>query len=160
MPHREESGAVAVELSANGIDFVLSEEEYEYLEPSSLLQVKPSRGPGRGGSLVTVIGAGFPDTRDLQCGFGRSFSSSEHAVASEARRISSSMVECSTPSHVAGNASLSVLYNKIPVSSDVLYYLFEMPLSVSLLEPCIGAQEGGDMVTVSGSGFSGVLQKW
>ena len=61
----------------------------------------PSLGPVRGGSRVTVLGAGFRDAYTLRCRFS---SEQDVSITTPARYIEASQIECSSPEHSVGIA--------------------------------------------------------
>ena len=65
--------------------------EFAYAAPAEVYRADPPRGPDGGGSLVTLVGSGFPNGADLACVFG------DRPVA--AVRTSPTTVDCATPRH-------------------------------------------------------------
>ena len=108
----------------------------------------PALGPERGGTRVTVLGAGFREAYTLRCAFGTA------AAPVLARYVDESQLECSTPVHAAGSASVLLSMNGQQYAASGVSYTYQATASVSYLSPATVVSEGGTPVTVHGSGFS------
>ena len=64
-------GNYTVEVTTNGEDFTRGLAVYEVVPTMVVHKLVPSKGPGRGGSKVLVVGAGLRQGRGLACHFGR-----------------------------------------------------------------------------------------
>ena len=101
----------------------------------------------RGGTLVTVYGAGFigDDGDELPLWRGG------RAGAS----LTAGQLECTSPlPAVVGYVSVEVSTNGQDYSSTGVHFEYQQPVAVRALEPSRGPIEGGTFVNVTGSGFS------
>ena len=134
---------VPVEVSNNGQDYTDSGVAFAYVAPSEIAALDPSVGPGAGGTLVTVSGAGFVRGKRMQCRFGS-------ARPSEARWVSEHEVHCVSPPSPPANVSLSVTFNGEEFVAAPRRFVFEQHISVLALAPLFGPTTGNTPVVVLG----------
>ncbi|MEC8205876.1 MAG: IPT/TIG domain-containing protein, partial [Pseudomonadota bacterium] len=121
--------------------------------------VAPPLGPERGGTRVSVLGAGFKDAYTLRCRFDNASS------AVLARYVDASQLECASPIHSLGPKAVRLSMNaqqyassssssSSGVAGGAVRYTYLASASVSALSPSRALAEGGTPVTVHGGGFS------
>eukprot|EP00961_Rhodomonas_salina_P044585 599167-Rhodomonas_salina.1 len=82
-----------------------------------VVDIEPGTGREAGGTVVRVIGSHFPSGTDLGCMFGKVGSGSGHWS-------SSSVVECVSPGHVAGNVSVGISGNGVDFAVSPRKFLY------------------------------------
>ena len=142
-PPMDTSLLITVEFSNNGQDYTDSGVAFAYVAPSEIAALDPSVGPGAGGTLVTVSGAGFVRGKRMQCRFGS-------ARPSEARWVSEHEVHCVSPPSPPANVSLSVTFNGEEFVAAPRRFVFEQHISVLALAPLFGPTTGNTPVVVLG----------
>jgi hypothetical protein len=132
----------------------------EILRDSEILELKPSSGSVRGGSVVSVIGAHFPagEDMDMYCLWGDSeFSSTTKAVIRSA-----TLVLCTSPSWTReGTVGLRLHFtveHQGEEKSTKLPFQYISEAVVSAVSPCEGSLHGGTLIHVVGSGFMSKLE--
>jgi hypothetical protein len=87
---------------------------FEYVPPVDAFFAVPSAGPREGGTVVTVVGAGFVGGEGVECAFG--------GVTSPADVVSSSLLRCVSPPHtpVVGAIGDVTLDAIVGIVGDVL----------------------------------------
>ena len=60
--HNTTPGHVAVEVSANGVDYTASDVVFEYQHSITVTQLEPRHGPINGGTEVLVVGTSFANS--------------------------------------------------------------------------------------------------
>ena len=151
-PMRGAAGDSVVEVSLNGQQFTRSGVTYVYYELVVVSHVVPSAGPRTGGTVLTVIGAGFAAGRDFRC----RFEGSPEAVVF-ATFESDGSVLCTTPPSRCGAGSCTEvvevsLNSESYSSSGVLFTFYNM--TIRSLDVSSGPSSGGTMVTIHGTGFT------
>lgn len=109
--------------------------------------VTPSSGSTAGGRQITIYGSGFGND------VGRSFVSLDGAVC-EVITVNMSHIDCVTSAHAAGTVSVKVSIDDS--SATVLngfVYDASLNIQVTSVSPLEGTVNGGDVITISGSGF-------
>ena len=117
--------------------------EYEYEAPLRANALVPSVGPVQGGTMVTVMGEGFSNSKGVWCKFG------DYLLA-RGEWIDASSVACLTPESDVGNRTLEVSVNGVDYTQDSLLLSFVPRLSISGIIPSLGPVEGGTSVTFTG----------
>ena len=95
------AGAVAVEVSMNGLDFTSSGANFVYLSPT-IHAVHPTLGPERGGSLIQITGVHMMRDADAFCRFGAH-------TTSPAKWVSATRMDCVTPPMTSGLSTVALL---------------------------------------------------
>lgn len=122
--------------------------------------VTPEMGPTTGGTALTIRGSGFSSSELLGCSFGLGGTDNVSTVLSEARFISSSVIECVAP---AASEALGPHTADVAVSNDGIHFsppaptaTFEYvsPPMVTRIDPAFAsASLGGASVTAIGTNF-------
>jgi alpha-tubulin suppressor-like RCC1 family protein len=99
--------------------------------------IAPAGGPMTGGTVVTVLGAGFSPTPTLRCLFGSG------AVIAQAVFVSSSAVLCTTPAVTTAASVSSVRVSVDGVlatlsSSPATDFTYHGPLNITAISPALG----------------------
>eukprot|EP00658_Telonema_sp_P-2_P059592 TRINITY_DN4865_c0_g1_i2.p1 TRINITY_DN4865_c0_g1~~TRINITY_DN4865_c0_g1_i2.p1 ORF type:complete len:1261 (-),score=246.57 TRINITY_DN4865_c0_g1_i2:310-4092(-) len=161
---------VGLELVVNGVDLSLNAltlSVFNYSTPSRFDRIRPTFGPPLGGTIVTVTGAGFVNSSSMLCGVGLGVLADPST--SQAYYMNSSQLVCATPPSPGGDAGTSLAFN-LSVSLDDGQNFFEVPALPGLRaskvflykpkvrivaepHPSAGPVTGGNLVTISGSGF-------
>lgn len=98
LPAVSRAMAVQVAVSGNGVDYSSKTVRFEYVDAAIAFSISPAFGPFDGGTSVTIEGQGFDDSEQIYCVFGPSLS--------QARVLSPEMIECDSPPHSKGTASV------------------------------------------------------
>ncbi|MEC7725094.1 MAG: IPT/TIG domain-containing protein, partial [Planctomycetota bacterium] len=141
------SGWVGVQLSSfNGA--LSSGGSFYYHAALSASGAAPALGPEAGGTRVVLLGGGFRDAYTLRCAFGSS------AAPVLARYVDESQLECSSPVHAVGSASVLLSMNGQQYAASGVSYTYQASATVSYVSPSSVLSEGGTPVTVHGDGFA------
>jgi hypothetical protein len=148
-PNRR-AGAVRVDVSNNGCDWSMTGGRFSYEASDGAWALSPSRGPVRGGTLISVSQSGAGgDYNGVYCVFG---ASEVAAAAAETGGYT-----CVVPAAVgAGSVTVSVVegMSRRKISTDLAYEYYDNA-AVGGLMPSSGVLSGGTVVIVIGSGFTG-----
>jgi hypothetical protein len=142
-------------VALNGVDFTRT--EFEYLAVPRVFAVQPRTSPPRGGVELLLTGVHFAAAGD---------NAREHLVccangiaASNATLVSEEQVRCDAPSAEDVELSGSAVALSVSVdggrdcSGDSVQLVYRTDPVVSSVSPAWGTEEGGTIITVSGSGF-------
>ena len=105
----------------------------------------PALGPERGGTVVTVYGAGFLLTAKPQCRFG--------PTSVTSRFLSANSVECISPSHSPGAVPLEISVNGQQFSDNGELFLYHRAIKLAAISPQQGPSDSSLAVTLTGTGF-------
>ena len=105
----------------------------------------PALGPERGGTVVTVYGAGFLLTAKPQCRFG--------PTSVTSRFLSANSVECISPSHSPGAVPLEISVNGQQFSDNGELFLYHRDIKLAAISPQQGPSDSSLAVTLTGTGF-------
>jgi len=147
-PHSHNSMSVAVELSANGVDFTAQRAYFGYRALLSLHSAWPVLGPVSGGTFVTVTGSNFAyGSTSCRFGFG---------AALPADWISDTTIKCTSPAGSPGLVNLGVSTNGVDFLStaaedELLAFQYHRELAILKLEPSAGPLLGGTVVSITGT---------
>ena len=148
---RNSAGNVTLEVSINNQDFSSSGVLFEYLSTPHVGVVRPGHGPVGGGTLVEIQGGPFWERAATQgtlyCRFG------DHGV-SKAQRLSNSVIECVSPSHVSGAVPVEVSLNALDFTNDGMAFTYLGP-SIESIHPVAGPERGGTWLTINGVNMVG-----
>lgn len=139
------SATTSVEISLNGVDFVLVGSVYSFIPVIETTEIKPVIGPMDGGTLVIVQME--PPTRDIShCKFG----DGSPVVATT---VSSRAVSCTTTRLVPGGQGTSIQVslssNGVDFSASTQTFTYTAPLEVASVTPTVGPTAGGAKVTLT-----------
>ncbi len=122
---------------------------FTYFEDLVVTSFTPREGALAGGTTVTITGQGFDE--EVQVLFGA-------ASATGITRVSSTELRVTTPRGQAADLVDLVVYNKNGVSTQRRGFRYLADLRVSSVSPAFGPLAGGTIVTLAGSGFTGVTE--
>ena len=146
-----ESVTVVVSVTINGQDFSESSLQYNYHPLVIVNELSPSHGPISGGTIVTLQGEHFGQSRDLTCWFG------ENTVTPIAIENSTHIVCQAPPALRPGGVEVHVSLNGfIPpynVSAYSQIYDFEEVLRIDEVDPPFGPSRGNSSIVISGGPF-------
>jgi hypothetical protein len=108
--------------------------------------VVPSAGPTSGGTVVTISGSGFTGSTSVTFG---------GTPATTFIVNSATQITATTPAHAAGTAPVVVVTPAGSSNNNVAFFFLNAPV-ITTLSPDQGPTSGGTVVTISGSGFTGV----
>ncbi len=123
---------------------------FEYYDGPFVYDVRPTIGGLSGGTVVSVLGAGFAGT-STECRFG-----TDTVRGEQARVLTSSVVACVSPvAGVAGGVAVEVSLNGgSDFTNDRVQYVYGTSASVQSVMPSRGTSGvSGQVVTVVGSDF-------
>jgi hypothetical protein len=129
-------GNVFLEISVNGIDFTNNFVPFRFAGLPSVTELYPSFGPLAGGTIVTFIGSGFPESGNALCKLGDATSALLIMSSVEAR--------CETSANL-DMGSYPVEYSfdgRVFVQTQFRFLFFDAP-RVILLMPSLGPHSGG-----------------
>ncbi len=151
------------------MDLIDSRAFFTYLHEPIISALRPTSGPLRGGTVLSILGSGFRDTGALLCAFelgNTSFSAPIDPFAStfvSAQWISSTEIKCQTPPSASpSEVRVSVSFNG---GSDIvslewgeeslgtkMTFLYYEECKISSVEPAEGIWPG-QYVVIRGEGF-------
>ena len=137
-------GVVAVKVSSNGIDFDPIGWNVTFAVVPRILHATPSLGSVHGGTRVRLEALDMGVTAQTYCWWD--------AVPTVISEGIGDTVECTSPPHAAGVASLRIGSAADLRSADCRFIYVEEPVIYSLV-PTFGGLEGGSTVTISGAYF-------
>ncbi|MGC9960588.1 MAG: IPT/TIG domain-containing protein [Acidimicrobiales bacterium] len=128
-----------------GTSATASADTFTYDDTPSVTAIAPSAGPLSGGTPVVITGSGFDDVSAVSFGGTAATSYVVHSDAS---------VTAVAPAHAAGTLDVTVT-NEAGTSANVAgdIFTYEVTPSVTAIAPAAGSTNGGDVVTITGTGF-------
>ncbi|MCE0539506.1 IPT/TIG domain-containing protein [Kineosporia rhizophila] len=122
---------------------------FTYLGAPAVSGINPSTGPLAGGNTVTITGAGFTPASTVNFGLA--------AATSVVVNSSSSITATAPQSLVPGTVNVRVsTAGGISSSTAADDYTYVGTPVVSGLSPTVGGEAGGETVSITGTGFTGV----
>ncbi|MGD9933351.1 MAG: IPT/TIG domain-containing protein [Dehalococcoidia bacterium] len=143
------AGTVNVRVRTNGgLSEVSALAKFTYVDaPPVVTGITPTSGPTTGGTLITISGTGFSGAYAVSFG--------EDSIAPYT--VTDTQLTVISPPHAAGLVHLHVttpLGTSASTTLDNFTYNPGLPV-VQLIVPRSGPVEGGTLVTISGTGFTG-----
>lgn len=142
-PHA--SGAVDVIITIPG-GAVTGTGAYTYLPAPTFSGISPETGSSVGGTSVTISGTGFTDATAVM--FGGS-------AAMDLIVVSDTTITATTPAQSAGAVDLTITAPGGSVTEPGAFTYVGSP-TFGEISPSPGSWQGGETVTITGTGFSGV----
>lgn len=142
-PNGDGPGKVDVEITQNGVSSELAD-AYEYRAGVTITGVSPGSGPAAGGTAITVVGNGFQSGLELRIGA---------LPAASVQVVSATEIRAVTPPGSPGLADAVVIQSGV-VARKADVFSYEAPYALWVVDPPQGAQAGGTLVTLVGSGFA------
>ena len=164
LPGERDRRDVALNVAQNGLDYVRRALRFEYYPIDKLVvhELLPSGGPALGGTVVLVSGRRIGTTRGgLRCSFGGSWVAATSVAENTLRCVSPPRLNLTTnvSSFPYVNEAVGVTVNDDVAAvspSRQLFTYFEgahSVLAISSIYPRSGRSEGGNSITLHGSGF-------
>ncbi|KAF0700134.1 Aste57867_9322 [Aphanomyces stellatus] len=145
-PAHATAGAVAVDISANGVDFSDSGVTFSYRLPLNLQSISPTRGPVAGGTLIAVAMAAINLLDVYACKIG--------GQVIQAEQTNATHVLCRTPSMASpGAVAVEITCNHQVFTSSDIQFTYVNPLYLTSITPAWGAATGGNTVRIRGGVF-------
>lgn len=139
---------VTVEVSLNGgNDYLVSEAVFSYYDDPKIDSVSPSAISVKGGAIVVLEGENFPATDGFYCTFG------PDATTGVGKWVSSTMLECVSPPHPPGFASISTTFNGVDISTSTAWLEYYEDLCITSILPAYEVIASGAEVTLIGTGL-------
>ncbi|XP_070541075.1 fibrocystin-L-like [Ptychodera flava] len=148
------AGTVDVSVTINGVsDTSAAAFEYDSSLSPSISALSQAESGVTGGDVLTISGSGFGSSE-----------SSEDAIliGNEPCNITSysdSSVECILPAQSPGTYSVKLYVSGKGYADASSVSTIEYNLKVTSISPTRGSQQGGTLVTITGKGFSDVLEE-
>jgi len=118
---------------------------FTYVVPPTVATIVPDSGTAAGGASVTVFGANFTGATGVTIG---------GTAATNVVVVNDSTISCTTPAGVAGTASVLVTNPAGANAANTLYTYIATPI-VDEISPFTGTADGGTVVTITGTNFTG-----
>jgi hypothetical protein len=141
-PPTRQKGAVPVSIMHKDTLYT-SSSVIVFSERPEVLTLHPSRGPVRGGTVVTVTGNNLASTTTDRCYFG--------SIMTMPRIWSKSRIECISPP-VLGSRMVQVTINQDSVAAPLRFRYYDEP-TVRAIKPNQGPIGGGSYVEIYGRNF-------
>jgi hypothetical protein len=133
-----------------GISPIVSADEYTFVAIPTVGTVSPANGPVAGGTLVTISGSGFTGlTAPGAVQFG-GVNATSYTV------VNGTTITAFAPARIAGIADVTVTSGggTSPTSSNTKFTYIDLPAVIGL-SPTTGQIFGGDVITITGTDFTG-----
>lgn len=141
-------GSHPVEVLVKGKGWAENTQQLNFTYVISATTVTPASGSTAGGQTITISGSGFGDRKENAT---VSLDGSPCDIIS----ISMSQITCTTTAHAAGIVSVEISIDDSTVTiSSAFEYDSSLDIQVSSLSPQIGSVSGGEVISISGSGFT------
>lgn len=138
-----------MEILVKGKGWTENDQQLSFTYVITATSVNPTSGSLVGGQTITISGSGFGNTKENA---NVSLDGSTCDIIS----ISMSHITCKTTAHAEGNVSVEISIGESSVTiSDAFEYDSSLTISVTSLSPRQGSVSGGELITISGSGFLG-----
>ena len=141
-------GSHLVEVLVKGKGWAENAQQLNFTYVISATSVTPASGSTAGGQTITISGSGFGNRK-------------ENATASldgspcDIIRINMSQITCTTTAHAAGVVSVDISIDDSSVTiSSAFEYDSSLDIQVFSLSPQQGSVSGGEVISISGSGFT------
>jgi hypothetical protein len=116
---------------------------YSYVAAPVITGISPVQGPAAGGTAVTINGTGFTGATAVVFG----------SASAAFTVVSSTQISATAP---AGSGSVTVTVTTPGGTSNGATYSYVAAPVVNTLSPAQGPSAGGNTVTITGTGFTGV----
>ena len=140
-------GSHLVEILVKGKGWADNAEHLNFTYVITATSVTPASGSLAGGQTITISGSGFGNTKE-------NANVSLDGSSCDITSVSMSHITCVTTAHAEGNVSIEISIGESLVTlSDAFEYDSSLTISVTSLSPQQGSISGGEVITISGSGF-------
>ena len=141
------AGTVDVAVTtALGTNVNTAADDYTYGDLPVVTSLTPTTGPIAGGTVVTITGTGFTGATSVTFG----------GTAAAITAVAATTITVTTPAHVAGTVDVLVTTPTGTSANTVAdNFIYTSGPTVTAISPKSGPVEGGTLVTITGSGFTG-----
>ena len=141
----ESAGAVGITVTNPDSQSVTLSNAFTYIDSLTITSVSPAQGPVTGGTTVTITGISFRSSASVTFG---------GVAAAAVTYVSSTELQATTPTHVAGPVDI-VVTERHPHESVTLTggFTYTELLSLTSVSPAEGPVIGGTVVTLTGTSF-------
>ena len=140
-------GSQLVEILVKGKGWAANDQELHFTYVVTATSVTPTSGSLVGGQTITISGSGFGNTKE-------NANVSLDGSTCDIIAISMSHITCITTAHAEGNVSVEISIGESSATiSDAFEYDSSLTISVTSLSPQQGSVSGGELITITGSGF-------
>lgn len=124
-------------------------DNYTYSNAPFVLGVSPATGPTAGGTVVTITGTGFTGATAVTFG---------GTAATSFIVTSSTQITATAPAHAAGTVNVVVTGpdGSSPTGGTGDDFVYGSAPVITSINPASGPIAGGTLVTITGTGFTGV----
>jgi hypothetical protein len=140
--------SVPISVSINGVDFRLSNVEFEYiLSPPQISSIQPSMGSILGGTSLTIFGFGFLNMSHLDCLFG-------DIDAVTAIFVSGNEIRCNTPKPLKPTTvSVVIRFQELDYVTNRAIFRYITDPQITAIHPNTGPISGNTLVIFNGHNF-------
>jgi len=141
------AGAVDVLVTtAQGTSVNTAADDYTYGDLPVVTSLSPATGPIAGGTVVTITGTGFTGTNSVTFG----------GTAAAITAVTATTITVTAPAHTAGTVDVLVTTpSGTSANTAADNFIYTSGPTVTSISPKSGPVEGGTLVTITGSGFTG-----
>ena len=147
-PSRATTGYVDIRVTTpGGTSALVGADRFSYAAVPTVTSISPSSGPLAGGTVVTINGANLSGTTSVFFG---------GAAGTSVTNVSATQVKATSPA--GANGVVPVTLTTIGGTSSVVpvgQFAYVPPPTVTAISPKAGPVEGGTVVTILGTNFSG-----
>lgn len=118
---------------------------YTYVAAPTATVITPSSGPIAGGNTVTITGTGFTGVKGVS---GVQFG----GVNALSYTVNSTTITAIAPANTAGSKTITI--TGAAGSTSISYNYVAAP-TITNITPNVGTINGGDVITITGTGFTG-----
>lgn len=121
-------------------------DDYLYGDLPTVTSISPTTGPIAGGTVVTITGTGFTGATSVTFGGTAAVFSVTNATT----------ISATAPAHTAGTVDVLVTTpSGTSANTAADNFIYTSGPTVTSISPKFGPVEGGTLVTITGSGFTG-----
>jgi hypothetical protein len=132
--------------TAQGTSTNTAADDYTYGDLPVVTSLSPTTGPIAGGTVVTITGTGFTGATSV------TFGGTPAAVTA----VTATTITVTAPAHTAGTVDVLVTTpSGTSANTAADNFIYTSGPTVTSISPKAGPVEGGTLVTITGSGFTG-----
>jgi hypothetical protein len=132
--------------TAQGTSANTAADDYTYGDLPVVTSLSPTTGPISGGTVVTITGTGFTGATSVTFG----------GTAAAITSVTATTITVTAPAHTAGTVDVLVTTPAgTSANTAADNFTYTSGPSVTSISPKGGPVEGGTLVTITGSGFTG-----
>jgi len=132
--------------TAQGTSANTAADDYTYGDLPVVTSLSPTTGPIAGGTVVTITGTGFTGATSVTFG----------GTAAAITAVTATTITVTAPAHTAGTVDVLVTTpSGTSANTAADNFTYTSGPTVTSISPAAGPVEGGTLVTITGSGFTG-----